>query len=245
MNEEVKTRYYRQLLLPGFGEAEQDKLGSATVLIAGAGGLGSPVSIYLAAAGVGNIILCDFDTVELSNLNRQVLHGTSDIDSEKIKSAKEFLTDLNPHVNVEVHNDRINIEKLQKIGKDVNVIADCLDNISARMDLNQFSLEAQIPLVHAGIEGWSGQLTTLAPPETPCMHCLFGDSQDTPEKKPVLGAMAAIIGSTQALEIIHLIAGTGSTLKNELLHFDGQAMQWNKLKIGRNDNCSVCGSTNK
>lgn len=240
MSESEHNRYLRQLKLPDFGEVAQEKLGRSTILVAGLGGLGSPVSIYLAAAGIGKMILCDHDTVVLTNLNRQILHGTSDIGSGKTLSAAEFITDLNPSIEIEVFSNELNSDSLQEIGREVDIIADCLDNVATRMALNHFCIENRIPVVHGGIEGWSGQVTTILPPGTPCMNCLFSDARDTGEVKPVLGAVAGIIGTTQALEIIHIATGRKETLKNKLMHFDGQTMEWTRLKIERNEECSVC-----
>ena len=240
MQESDRIRYLRQILMPGFGEGVQKKLLNSSVLISGAGGLGSPVSIYLVAAGIGRIIVCDKDTVELSNLNRQILHGTNDIGIAKTESAFSKLRDLNPGVTIQTYQGNIDRASLNKLAVDVDIIADCLDNVSTRMELNRISLEKGIPVIHGGIDGWTAQITLLNPPATPCMYCLFGDSTDTDDPKPVLGAIPGLVGSTQALEIIRYLAGMKENLMNQLLYFDGLKMEWTKMKLQKNKDCEVC-----
>lgn len=240
ITKEEKTRYQRQLILPGFGEEAQQRLKEATVFVAGAGGLGGPLSYYLAAAGVGTLRVADFDEVELSNLNRQILHSTNDIGTTKADSARSTLSKLNPEINIETYTVRINDTTIEKLAGDATIMVDCLDNIASRRVLNRWSIKNAIPIMHAGIDGWNGQLTLLLPPETACMNCLFSESKDTKEEKPVLGAVAGVMGTMQALETIKFIMGK-SELKNKLLYFDGFTQEWTKLTIKKNSTCSVCG----
>jgi adenylyltransferase/sulfurtransferase len=236
------SRYFRQILLPDFGEAAQEKLEKATVLISGAGGLGSPVAIYLAAAGLGKLIICDHDRVELTNLNRQILFDTTQIGSVKTDAAGEKLNRLNPGVSVETHHMDISAGMLGEVAGNTMLMVDCLDNLRTRLELNTYCIGKGIPIVHGGIEAWSGQLTFLDPPRTPCMNCLFGMFSDSRKPKPVLGALAGVIGCMQALEVIRHIAGLGGNLRNRLLHFDGRNMEWTTVEIHRDPECSVCST---
>lgn len=239
MIKEEQTRYQRQLILPNFGDEAQKKLKNATVLIVGAGGLGGPVCYYLAAAGVGKLIIADRDVVDLSNLNRQILHDTNDIGVAKTESAFETLSKLNPEI--EIHNCSIDDSKIDEVAKGTDILVDCLDNIETRQVLNRYSIKKKVPIMHAGIDGWNGQLSLLAPPETPCVNCLFDGAKDTDELKPVLGAVAGVIGTMQALEVIKFLLGK-SSLKNTLLYFDALSMEWTKIPIQRNAACEICGS---
>jgi adenylyltransferase/sulfurtransferase len=240
MDRETQTRYFRQLLLPEFGEKAQEILGRSSVLIAGAGGLGSPAALYLAAAGVGRLVICDHDLVELSNLNRQILHGTTDLGNPKTESASRVLSNLNNEIHIEVHPVRLDPESVEKVAKGVDVVVDCLDNVATRQVLNHYSIQHRIPLVHGGIEGWSGQVTLLHPPETACMNCLFTRMEERSGPAPVLGAVAGLIGTIQALEVIKYLTGMPGTLKNQMLHFDGFHMEWTKVEIGRREDCEKC-----
>lgn len=240
MAEAEKARYFRQILLEDFGERAQEKLAGSSVLVAGAGGLGSPLSIYLTVAGVGRIIVWDYDRVELSNLNRQILHETPDIGKLKTSSALERLEALNPEVNIEIRNTLLDTESISSLPGKVDIIADCLDNLSTRMALNGYSIETGTPVMHGGIDGWHGQVSLLDPPGTPCMACLFGKEPDRDKPAPVLGAVAGILGTVQALEIIKFLAGIGEHLKNRLMHFDGIKMEWTALPIERDRDCEVC-----
>ncbi len=237
-----QIRYLRQILLPEFGVALQEKLKASKVFIVGAGGLGSPVSYYLAAAGVGRIELCDKDVVELSNLNRQTLHTTSDIQVPKSESASQKLRALNPEILIETHQVEINRQVLHQMAGDSDIVVDCLDNVKTRLEINQFCLETRIPVLHAGIDGWNAQLTLIHPPTTACMQCLFEHYKESDKPKPVLGAVAGIVGTTQALEVIKYLTGMETGLLNQLLLFDGLHMEWHKLPIAKNEACPACGS---
>lgn len=241
ISREEQIRYQRQLILPNFGEDAQEKLKGAKVLVVGAGGLGGPVCYYLAAAGIGNLIIVDKDVVDLSNLNRQILHSTTEIGTTKTDSAFKTLSNLNPEINIRTHNISVDDSNIEHLVDSAHIIVDCLDNIKTRHVLNRFSIKKKVPIVHAGIDGWSGQITLISPPETACINCLFETSVDNDEPKPVLGALAGVIGTMQALETIRFLIGK-SSLKNMLLYFDGVNMEWTKLPIQKNATCKVCRS---
>ncbi|TAL37142.1 MAG: HesA/MoeB/ThiF family protein [Spirochaetes bacterium] len=236
-----RARYARQMIIPGWGEAAQEKLARATVFIAGCGGLGSPVSLYLAAAGVGTIIVCDSDSVEITNLNRQLLHDFSRIGTPKSDSAFKTLSALNAEISIVPVREKITKKNAASLIRGAGLIMDCLDNFETRHILNLVSVREGIPLVHAGIEGMQGQVTFLQPPLTPCLACFQPES---PGKKavPVLGATAGILGSLQALEAIKYITGLGTTLANRLLFWDGAEIRWASISISRNPKCKVCRS---
>ncbi len=240
LSEKEQTRYLRQLILPEFGEEGQLKIKNSKVLIIGAGGLGGPVSYYLAAAGVGHLIICDRDKVELSNLNRQILHGTNDIDVSKADSAHETLSNLNPSITVETHEVAVDDSNIAKYAEGVDVIVDCLDNVPSRFVINRYSIETGTAVVHAGIDCWTGQLTLLNPPHTPCVNCLFDGAEEDGKPKPVLGAVAGVIGTMQALETINYLTGR-ETFKNKLMFFDAHTMEWVKMDLHKNPDCSICG----
>lgn len=242
LSTEEKQRYKRQLLLPDFGEKAQEKLKKSSVFIAGAGGLGGPVALYMAAAGVGCITMADSDIVELSNLNRQVLHNTPRIGSSKAQSAESTLKDLNPDISIEVYDTYIDDNSIDKIAKGSNIIIDCLDNIPTRQVLNRYSIMKNIPIMHAGIDGWNAQITFIHAPETPCINCLFENFEEDNSPKPVLGALAGITACTQALEAIKYLAGKTPSLKNKLMFFDGLSMEWTTLDMQKNTHCSICST---
>lgn len=240
INQEDHIRYLRQIILPEFGEKGQEKLKNSKVLIVGAGGLGGPVALYLTAAGVGHIIICDKDVVDLSNLNRQILHNTNNLNSKKSDSALKTLNDLNPNIKVETFNVSITENNIAKYATGVNIVIDCLDNIKTRLVLNNYSIQTNIPIMHAGVEGWNGQLSLIHPPETFCLQCIFEGAEDSEKPKPILGAMAGIIGSLQALETIKYLTGIGENLKNKLAYYDALKMEWFKITMTKNDNCKWC-----
>lgn len=243
LNNEIQ-RYARQLSLQNWGIAAQDKLKNATAFVAGAGGLGSPALMYLAAAGVGTLVLCDFDSVELTNLNRQVLHSERKIGMPKVDSAVETLRDLNPHIRFHAVATKITSANAETLAGDADVIIDCLDNFDTRHVLNTLSVAKSIPMVHAGVSGFQGQITFLHPPETACLACFYPQK---PKKQsvPILGATAGILGALQSMEAIKHITGMGDTLKNRLLFFDGFGMNFSTITIAPNPKCRVCGKIRK
>nr|WP_319538365.1 HesA/MoeB/ThiF family protein [uncultured Methanospirillum sp.] len=231
------TRYTRQL--PLFGKEGQIKLADATVFIAGAGGLGSPVATYLAVAGVGELIIADDDLVQESNLNRQFLHVNRNIGMKKVYSAAETLSALNPDITLTAIPERITPETIKGMTKDADILVDATDNFATRYLLNEASLDAEIPLVHGAVEGFSGQMTTVIPGETPCLECLF--PHPPPEREtPVIGATAGVIGSLQAMEVIKYITGSGRLLAGRLLIWDGLSGRTEYLSLSPRQDCNVC-----
>jgi molybdopterin/thiamine biosynthesis adenylyltransferase len=238
---EEKQRYDRQIIIPGFGEAGQEKLKKSKVVIAGSGGLGSPSAIYLAAAGVGTLRIIDHDKVELSNLNRQVLHWDKDIGRSKVTSAADKLIQLNKEVRLETIKATITSKNAVGMVAGFDVIIDALDNLPTRFMLNEAAIEYDIPFVHGAVYGMEGRVMTIIPGKSACLRCLY---QGTPPKKkfPVLGTTPAVIGCIQATEAIKLITGIGKPLTNRLLIYDGLEMKFAELIVKRRNNCEHCGT---
>ena len=233
-------RYTRQMIISGWGEEGQERLKNSTVFVAGAGGLGSPASIYLAAAGVGTIRICDNGEPELSNLNRQILHSEADIGINKALSSKESIKALNPNVLVEPLTEMIKEGTVENLVGEADIIVDCLDNFETRHVLNEFAVKKSMPFVHAGIHGLSGQLTFIHSPETPCLSCVFPGVVPK-EVFPVVGVTPGIIGTIEAAEAIKWIVGIGENLKNKLLIWDGDTMDFQKVEIKKDPDCRICG----
>jgi molybdopterin-synthase adenylyltransferase len=231
--------YARQIGLPGWGTEAQKRLKESTVFVAGAGGLGSPVLYYLAAAGVGTLLVCDSDAVDPTNLNRQIIHSYESVGSDKVESARKTLSGLNPYLNILPVKTKITSSNVQRLIGNADIIIDCLDNFKARRILNTISVKIKIPMVHAGVSEMRGQITFLHPPETPCLSC-FLPMKDNRKKNNIVGATAGVIGSLQALEAIKYLTGIGQPLKNRLLFWDGMSMNFEIIGIRKNPRCSVC-----
>jgi adenylyltransferase/sulfurtransferase len=229
------------MLLDRWGEPGQKKLKESTVFIAGAGGLGSPVAIYLAAAGIGRLRICDYDTLEISNLNRQILHTHTRVGKYKALSAKVTLKKINPHVKVEASYKKIDEESIAELVGNSSVIVDCMDNFPTRYILNNFAIKKGLVLVHGSIWGLEGRLTTMYFPKTPCLACIFPDSPPS-GVFPVVGVTPGVIGCLQATEVIKYLVGIGENLYNHLLIFDGKDMVFKKLKVRVDPNCPVCSN---
>lgn len=210
------------------------------MVIAGAGGLGGPAAYYLTAAGVGKIKLVDSDRVELSNLNRQILHSENTQGQRKVDSAKERLKNFNSSIEIETFPMRITDKNIHEIAEDCTLIVDCLDSFSSRMVLNRYAVGKSLPLVHGGIREMGGQLTVVAPGGRPCLECLFGGIEDQ-KNIPVIGATAGIIGSMEALEAIKLITGIGKPLTGKMLVCDGLSPDYREISFQENPDCPVCG----
>lgn len=233
-------RYDRQIKLKEIGEAGQEKLKQAKVVIAGIGGLGAPVAIYLAAAGVGTIRVVDYDKVELSNLNRQVLHWDRDIGRSKVESAAEKLSQLNQGIKIEPVDEKISEANISRLVSGFNVIVDGMDNLPTRLLLNKAAIEHNIPLVHGAVYGFEGRALTVIPGETACFKCVYRGVIPL-GRCPAVGVIPAIIGCIQATEVIKCIIGIGKLLTNRLLVFDGLKMSFTELKVKRDPNCEHCG----
>jgi len=239
-------RYARHLVLPDVGIEGQRRLKAGRVLCVGVGGLGSPLALYLAAAGVGTIGLVDFDTVDESNLQRQLLHGTADIGRSKLDSAEDRLRDVNPHVTLVRHEDRLSSENALEVLSGYDVVVDGTDNFPTRYLVNDACVLLGKPNVYGSVFRWEGQVSVFAVEGGPCYRCLFREPPP-PGLVPncaeggVLGALPGIIGSAQAMETIKLLLGVGRSLAGRLLLFDAMDMQWREVALRRNPECPVCG----
>ncbi len=246
MNDDQLLRYSRQIMLPQIDLEGQEKLNAARVLIIGVGGLGSPVSMYLATSGIGKLVLCDHDVVDLTNLQRQIVHDTPKVGLPKVDSAAETLRRLNPEITVETIPAKLDEAALLAQMQQVDVVVDCTDNLDTRLLINQVAVTARKPLVSAAAIRWEGQISVFQPwlGENPCYHCFYGkvgDIAQTCSENGVVGPLLGILGSMQALEVVKLVVGSGATLTGKVMLFDGQAMEWMNFKLPRDPNCPVCG----
>ena len=231
-------RYGRQIALPEWGEEGQRRLRDARLVVVGVGGLGSSVLTYLAAAGVGEIRVVDGDTVELSNLNRQVLHADRDIGRNKVESARERLTSLNPELVVEAVADVVTEANVFDIIGDYPIV-DATDNIPTRHLLNRAAIRKKLPIFHGAIYGFEGRATTVIPGKTACLRCLYRGA--LPGGPPVVGATAGVIGCIQATEVLKYVLGQGELLTNRLLVYDGLSMRFSEVGLKKNPDCEDCG----
>jgi molybdopterin/thiamine biosynthesis adenylyltransferase len=242
ITEEEQKRYHRQILM--LGEAGQEKLKAARVLVAGAGGLGTVISIYLAAAGVGALRVVDCDVVEASNLNRQILHWGGDIGRLKTASASGKLAALNALIRVEEVAGRIDATSIDEITKDCDLIVDAMDKFPTRYLLNRIALRKGIPFIHGAVRGLYGQATTVIPGKTPCLRCIFPGSPPR-EVFPIIGATCGVIGSIEATEAIKLLTGQGEPLAGRLFIWDGMAASADSIVVEKNPACPDCGGTER
>ncbi|MBA4392469.1 MAG: adenylyltransferase [Desulfobacca sp.] len=240
LTSEERQRYDRQIMLKEIGAEGQERLKQAKVLVAGTGGLGSPICLYLAAAGVGTIRLVDSDTVDLSNLNRQILHGYGDIGRAKVHSAKDKLEGLNPAVKIETLEATIKEDNVDSLVETCDLIVDALDNLPTRYLLNQAAMRHQIPFFHGAVSGFEGRVMTILPGKTACLRCMFRGPIPA-EKFPVIGVTPGIIGLIQATEVIKYLIGVGDLLTNRLLRYDGLALTFTEFKVKKNPSCDHCG----
>jgi len=248
LTQEQKQRYSRHLLIPEVGTDGQAKLLDSKVLLIGAGGLGSPAALYLAAAGVGTIGIVDFDVVDLSNLQRQVIHTTDRIGERKVESARRTIEALNPDVKVVAHEEMLDGSNVERIIAGYDVILDGTDTFETRYTLNDAAVIAGIPVVHASVFRFEGQLTVFKPYEGPCYRCLY-PTPPPPELAPgcsvagVLGVVPGIMGMLQTNEVIKLLLGIGDTLAGRLLLFDALDASFQELRLRRDPSCPVCSDT--
>ncbi|MDA8334281.1 MAG: HesA/MoeB/ThiF family protein [Peptococcaceae bacterium] len=242
--EDQVERYARNILLPGVGGAGQERLARSRVLVIGAGGLGSPAAYYLAAAGVGTIGIVDDDAVEISNLQRQILHATRDIGRPKAVSAGEKLKSLNPDCDVVTHHLRLTADNIAGITAAYQVIVDGTDNFPSRRLINEVCVRQGKPLVHGGVLQFVGQALTILPGRGPCLACIFPEppgSLPTCAQAGILGAVAGVIGAIQANEALKLLLGLGELLVGRLLSFDALRMRFAEVAVSRDPDCPVCG----
>ncbi|MDP3017544.1 MAG: HesA/MoeB/ThiF family protein [Deltaproteobacteria bacterium] len=236
-----RERYDRQIMIEEFGPEGQEKLKRSRVVIAGAGGLGSPIALYLTAAGVGMIRLIDHDRVSMSNLNRQVLHWEEDIGKKKVQSAATKLQHLNPGVKIEAIDEMITETNVSHLLEGCDAIVDAMDNLPTRYILNRCAIEKNIPFFHGAINGFEGRAMTILPGKTACLRCMYRGS--VPEEKfPVIGVTPAVIGSIQATEVIKYLLGIGQLLTNRLLMYDGLEAVFTEFAVNRNPDCDHCGT---
>ncbi len=248
MNEQQLERYSRHITLPQVDAAGQRKLLASRALILGVGGLGSPVAMYLAAAGVGHLTLVDFDTVEINNLQRQVIHGTKDIGRPKVESARDALNALNPDIEVVAVNGQLEGDALAAQVAAADVVLDCTDNFETRFALNAACVRHRVPLVSGAVVRMEGQVTVFHNErgDAPCYRCLYRDEGGEGETCTLTGVLApvvGIIGTVQATEAIKVLLGIGETLGGRLLLLDALAMEWRTLRLRKDPGCPVCGCT--
>ncbi|GAW87464.1 adenylyltransferase and sulfurtransferase [Bathymodiolus platifrons methanotrophic gill symbiont] len=244
MNDQQLLRYSRQIMLPQVDIEGQEQLLNAHVLIIGAGGLGSPASLYLAAAGVGTLTLYDDDQVDLSNLQRQITHYTDDIGTDKVISSQQTLNKINPDTRVFAIKQRLQGEQLEKEVLKADIVLDCTDNFSTRFEINKACVKHKKPLVSGAAIRFEGQVSVfVANDDSPCYNCLYAESGEELQNcatNGVISPITGIIGSVQAMEAMKLIMGIGETLAGRLLLLDGLSMQWNEMKLRKNKNCPTC-----
>lgn len=246
-NDEQLLHYSRQIMLPHFGIEGQQQLKDAHAIIMGVGGLGSPAALYLAAAGVGTITLVDFDSVDISNLQRQIIHNTSSIGDSKVNSAKKTLLSINPETDIRCINKQLNLEELKSLITDVSCVIDATDNFATRFLINRACVSQRIALVSAAAIQYEGQISVfdLRDEDAACYACLYaegGEENTNCSDNGILAPVVGVLGSMQALEAIKLICTIGETLKNRLLIFDALALQWRNMKLNKDTNCPVCGN---
>jgi molybdopterin/thiamine biosynthesis adenylyltransferase len=248
MDDRQRLRYSRHLLLNEFGEEAQQRLLDAHALVIGAGGLGSTALLYLASSGMGRITVCDGDTVDLTNLQRQVIHRNDSVGAPKAQSAAATLRAINPEVRVEPLDERAGPDRLLQLVRGADVVLDCSDNFSTRHALNRACVASRKPLVSGAGIRFDGQVAVfdLRREEAPCYHCLFAEEAQSQEERcatmGVFAPLVGIIGTFQALEAIKLITGVGETLAGRLLLFDALASRWHEVRLARDPHCRVCAA---
>ncbi|MDP1932539.1 MAG: molybdopterin-synthase adenylyltransferase MoeB [Gammaproteobacteria bacterium] len=247
MRDEELLRYSRQIMLPEMDVAGQQKLLDATVLIVGMGGLGCPAAMYLAAAGVGHLIIADDDTVEITNLQRQIAHGQADVGQPKVLSALATLKGLNPDVRITPLQQRLTAAELDDIVPTATLVLDACDNFTTRFELNQACVKHRVPLVSGAAIRMEGQVAVFDSRDetSPCYQCLYklgDDEQATCSRNGVMAPVVGIIGAVQAMEAIKMISAVGKSLTGRLLLLDAKNMQWREMRLPRDPHCSVCGT---
>lgn len=246
MNDQQLLRYSRHILLDDLGIAGQESILAARVLIVGVGGLGSPVALYMASAGTGTLVLADGDTVDLTNLQRQILHTEARVGQPKAISGQTALAEINPEVRVETILERLEGEALEKQVAQADLVLDCTDNFATRHAINRACVKYKKPLVSGAAIGFSGQVSVydLSQPDSPCYHCLFPEGEDVEEVRcAIMGVFApltGLVGSLQAIEALKLLAGIGQSLTGRLLLIDTLPQTWRTIKFRKDPECPVC-----
>lgn len=235
-------RYRRQVVLPQVGEEGQKKLYGAKVLVVGAGGLGSPILYYLAAAGIGTLGIIDSDTVDISNLNRQILHWEKDIGRPKVLSAKEKLEQFNSGVKLNAYQLELTADKAVEIFTEYDIIVSAVDNIETRLLINEVCYKLIKPWIDGGVRGFSGVVTSYQPPKGPCYHCLHRNIKEgSKEVTPIIGTLPGVIGTLQAQEVIKLILSAGTLLTGRMLLYDALEASFDNIEFRPDPDCPVCG----
>lgn len=250
MNDTQLLRYSRQIMLPDVDIEGQERWLNSRVLIMGLGGLGSPVALYLAAAGIGELVLVDDDSVDLSNLQRQIIHGTQQIGQTKVSSAALRIAEINPDIQVEQHAQRLAEDELQRLVASVDLVVDCTDNFSTRFAINKACVQSRVPLVSGAAIRMEGQVSVYhaGVEGSPCYQCLYSEGEDeqlTCSESGVLSPVVGIVGSIQALEALKVLANVGQPLVGRLLLLDARYMEWRTLKLKSDPECLICGQLSK
>ncbi len=247
MDDQQLLRYNRQIMLPDIGIEGQQRLLDARVLVIGMGGLGSPLSMYLAASGVGELVIVDHDQVELSNLQRQIVHNSASLNMDKVVSAGNTLRALNPEITVtQINHSLSGDELLNEVGQ-VAAVVDATDNFAARFEINRACLRQSTPLISGAVIRMEGQVSVFRfdRPDSPCYHCLYGDVEEPPETcatNGVLGSVAGIIGCIQATETVKVLLNIGETLAGRLLLLDALNMEWRSIRLAKDPHCPICAA---
>ncbi|MEY8193686.1 MAG: molybdopterin-synthase adenylyltransferase MoeB, partial [Cycloclasticus sp.] len=245
MNDQQLLRYSRQIMLPAIDIEGQERLLNSRVLIVGMGGLGSPVGLYLAAAGIGHLVINDFDDVDLSNLQRQIAHSTDDIGLPKVDSAKKSLLAINPQIEITALNQKLSANDLFAQVSQADLVLDCCDNFGSRFAINDACVQSKTPLVSGAAIRFEGQISVFNPLDSnsPCYNCLYprdGSVAESCSDNGVIAPITGIIGSMQALEAIKLLSKAGESLQGRVLLLDGLSMQWQSMRLPRNPKCPTC-----
>ena len=240
LTEKELQRYDRQIMIYGFGEEGQEKLKKTKVFLAGAGGLGSPIALYLTAAGIGTLVIADHDVVELSNLNRQILHWEENIGKKKVDSAADKLSKFNTGIKIEIIAETISESNVAEFVGDADIIVDAMDNLPTRYLLNKTALAKGIPFIHGAVSGFEGRVMTVLPGKTACLNCLYHGAAVPKAKFSVIGVTPGVIGCIQATEVIKYVVGLGELLTDRLLNYDGLSMKFSEFKINRDPECDHC-----
>ncbi|HAU31342.1 MAG: UBA/THIF-type NAD/FAD binding protein [Desulfotomaculum sp. 46_296] len=243
LSEEELQRYKRQILLPEVGLEGQRKIKASGIMVTGAGGLGSPVAYYLAAAGVGKITVADSDQLEMSNLNRQILHNSDRIGMYKAESARRTISSLNPEVEVKIYCEKLTSENVVELIGESDLVVDCTDNFSTRFILNEACLRIKKPLFYGAVTGMEGQAMTILPGAGPCYCCLYPEEpRNMVKPAPVIGVLPGVIGLIQATQVLKYILGQGDLLAGRLLVYNAMAMELYSLPIKKSPRCPACGN---
>jgi molybdopterin/thiamine biosynthesis adenylyltransferase len=247
MNSQQRNRYSRQIRLDQIGEFGQQKIIDSTVLIIGMGGLGSPAAMYLAASGVGKLVISDYDIVEESNLQRQIIHANSAIGDNKVDSAQHTIKNLNPNCDVEAINYQIDGDELKALINRVDLVLDCSDNFPTRFEVNRYCVESGKPLVSGAAIRLEGQILSYQPDAGgPCYQCLYSEAvyenAESCEMEGILGPVVGVIGTMQALQALMILTDNATPLVGKLLLFDAAAMEWQQVKLSKNPKCPVCAA---